>query len=93
MKYSLILAMIVVSVTLTSTLTSNLYGQTNSNSNSQIMRITAKLQEDDNRFLENWYEMNDFTMTLPEDSLVCPSGQCNIELENGKFRKNSFSDD
>jgi len=36
--------------------------------------------------------MKDFTMILPEDLLVCPSGKCIIELEDGKFRKNTFSD-
>lgn len=55
------------------------------------IKITAELEEDDNQFTEDDYDVRDFVMTLPSANLICPTNNCSYELENGEFRKNTFN--
>lgn len=92
MKNLSFLVLIVIAANiLTFTYTPIANAQVQGTTTSGELRITAELEEDDNQFTEDDYEVQEFTMALPGVTLVCPSNNCSYELEDGEFRKNTFS--
>jgi hypothetical protein len=58
------------------------------NDNTQIQELTAKIQlsPHENEFLDDYYQVSDFAFVLSNSSQLCPSGNCDYELEGGTMQ-------
>lgn len=61
-----------------------------SNAFAQII-IDAEFSEDDNEFTDNTYEMEDYSVVTSQNSQLCPTNDCTIEIEDGELSQNMFN--
>jgi hypothetical protein len=58
----------------------------------KTIAITAELEEDDNRFTEDDYDITEYTISIPRANFIlCSTDPCQYEIEDGEFRKNTFN--
>ena len=57
------------------------------NTPSEEIAMKVQLEEDDNRFLDDYYQVSDFAFVASNTSKLCPSGNCEYELEDGKMQR------
>jgi hypothetical protein len=51
--------------------------------------MKVQLEPHDNEFLEGWYQVSDFALATSNSSELCPTGQCEFELEGGEMSAES----
>jgi hypothetical protein len=58
------------------------------NDNTQTQELIAKIQlvPHENEFLDDYYQVSDFGFVLSNSSQLCPSGNCEYELEGGTMQ-------
>ena len=58
------------------------------NGNTQTQELAAKIQLSplENEFLDDYYQVSDFVFELSNSSQLCPSGNCDYELEGGTMQ-------
>jgi hypothetical protein len=58
------------------------------NDNTQPPELIAKIQlvPHENEFLDDYYQVSDFVFVLSNSSQLCPSGNCEYELEGGTMQ-------
>jgi hypothetical protein len=58
------------------------------NNNTQSQELIAKIQlvPHENEFLDDYYQVSDFVFVLSNSSQLCPSGNCEYELEGGTMQ-------
>jgi hypothetical protein len=58
------------------------------NDNTQPPELAAKIQlvPHENEFLDDYYQVSDFVLVLSNSSQLCPSGNCEYELEGGTMQ-------
>jgi hypothetical protein len=58
------------------------------NDNTQPQELIAKIQlvPHENEFLDDYYQVSDFVFVLSNSSRLCPSGNCEYELEGGTMQ-------
>ena len=50
------------------------------------LAVKVQLVPHENEFLEDYYQVSDFAFVLSNSSQLCPSGNCNYELEGGTMQ-------
>jgi hypothetical protein len=87
---SIILTVAIIVTILTLTLPSlnlNIFSQSEIKDNNQP-ELEAKIQlvPHENEFLDDYYQVSDFVFALSNSSRLCPSGNCEYELEGGTMQ-------
>ncbi len=70
-------------------LSPNIFGQSDANT----LPMQVQLQPHENEFLSNdgYYEVDSFQMTANNAQELCPTNNCQYDIENGEFKPNSFT--
>ena len=76
---------ITILISILSTLNLNIFSQTLQNTQPEL---TAKIQlsPHENEFLDDYYQVSDFAFALSNSSQLCPSANCDYELEGGTMQ-------
>ena len=79
------ITMITILILILPTLNLNIFSQTLQNTQHEL---TAKIQlsPHESEFLDDYYQVSDFAFVLSNSSQLCPSGNCNYELEGGTMQ-------
>lgn len=64
--------------------TDNDTGNNNATSNSGAEKVTVKIQLKKG-LLDNWYNIKKFRMAVSDGSQICPSGNCEYTVQNGRI--------
>lgn len=59
----------------------------------KTIAITAELEEDDNRFTEDRYDITEFSMSISPNAImfVCMNDPCEYDIEDRELRKHTYS--
>jgi hypothetical protein len=70
-------------------LSPNTFGQSGANT----LSMQVQLQPHENEFLaeDGWYEVDSFQMTANNAQELCPTNNCQYDIENGEFSTNSYT--
>lgn len=52
---------------------------------SEEIAMKVQLEEDDNKFRDDWYQVSDFAFVTSNTSQLCPVGICEYELDEGEM--------
>jgi hypothetical protein len=71
---------------------SNIHKSEKKDNNTQV-ELTTKIQLEphENEYLDDYYQVSDFVFVLSNSSQLCPSGNCEYELEGGTMQAERIS--
>jgi hypothetical protein len=52
---------------------------------SEEIAMKVQLEEHENEFMDDWYQVSNFAFVASNNSKLCPSGNCEYELDNGEM--------
>jgi hypothetical protein len=53
---------------------------------SEEIAMKVLLEEHDNEYMNDWYQVDDFAFVASNNSKLCPTGNCEYELEDGEMQ-------
>ena len=72
----------------------NIFSQSEIKDNTQPeLAAKIKLVPHENEFLDGYYQVSNFTFVLSNTSQLCPSGNCEYELEGGTMQAERIPDE